>query len=60
MKRRNRFLIGMAAAAITFGSLFAFVGPDHWAYRHHHAYGHGCHHEQGAEGTDTGQEVDGW
>ncbi|MFT3703903.1 MAG: hypothetical protein QM802_16175 [Agriterribacter sp.] len=36
MKRRNRALIGLAAAAITFASLMAFVGPQRFArYRQH-------------------------
>lgn len=28
MSRRSRFLVGLAAAAITFGSLFATMGPE--------------------------------
>ena len=48
MKRTSRFWIGLAAAAITFSSLTAFVGTDHWNHRreylHHHGYDHweGC------------------
>jgi hypothetical protein len=30
MKRSSRFVIGLAAAALTFGSLFAFVGPKNF------------------------------
>ncbi|MFT3949182.1 MAG: hypothetical protein QM763_19620 [Agriterribacter sp.] len=37
MNYRNRFLTGLAAAAITFASLMAFVGPKRFAeYRKHH------------------------
>lgn len=37
MNFRNRFLIGFAAAAVTFGSLMAFVGPKRFAdYRKQH------------------------
>jgi len=36
MNRRNRFLIGLAAAAITFGTLMATVGPQRFTqYRQH-------------------------
>ena len=46
MRRGNKFWIGLAAAGLTFGSLWAFVGPKerhcqgHWGYR-----SHGCGHE---------------
>lgn len=33
MERRNRFLIGFAAAVITFGSLMAFVGRGHFHHQ---------------------------
>ena len=46
MKRSSRFVVGFAAAALTFGSLFAFVGPKHFhgceqapCHRHHHDNG---------------------
>ncbi|MBN8786090.1 MAG: hypothetical protein J0I84_03315 [Terrimonas sp.] len=36
MSYRNRFLTGLAAAAITFASLMAFVGPKRFAdYKKH-------------------------
>ncbi|HYG50306.1 MAG TPA: hypothetical protein VD905_05355 [Flavobacteriales bacterium] len=49
MKRGSRFLIGFAAAAVTFGTLMATLGPQkfghcshHW--RHHHGHcGHTCY-----------------
>lgn len=45
MERRNRFLIGLTAALITFGSLMAFVGPKHFHHpgRFHHE-GVDCQH----------------
>lgn len=60
MRRGTRFAIGLAAAALTFGSLWAFVGPKHRGYGHcqrfseerwqHHG---GCH---GGHWGDEGQE----
>ena len=42
MNFRNRILIGFAAAAVTFASLMAFVGPKRFA-----AYGkHHCGYER--------------
>ena len=39
MYRRSRFLIGLIASAVTFGSLMATMGPDHfnraWHHRHY-------------------------
>ncbi len=44
MKRSSRFLIAFAAAAVTFGSLTAFIGPRHWQhYRHGHCYAEASH-----------------
>lgn len=40
MERRKRFLIGLAAALVTFGSLMAFVGPRH--YHHSGRFHHGA------------------
>lgn len=37
MKRKPRFFIGFLAAAVTFGTLMATLGPRH--YKHHQ-----CHH----------------
>lgn len=56
MERRNRFLIGFAAAAITFGSLMAFVGPRHFNH-HGHQYrsdGHGCEMRRHGHGFRDG------
>ena len=41
MYRRSRFLVGLAAAAITFGSLWFAMGPEHFNRGHRF-----CHHEQ--------------
>ncbi len=30
MKRSSRLIVVLAAAAVTFGSLYAFVGTGHW------------------------------
>ena len=34
MYRRSRFLVGLAAAAITFGSLWFSMGPEHFNRGH--------------------------
>lgn len=42
MRPRSRFLIGFAAAALTFGTLMAILGPQrfgaHCANHGHHGY----------------------
>ncbi len=67
MKRRNRFLVGLAAAAITYGSLFAFVGPEYWQNRYHHYHGyhhghhHGCYSDEAPQSTpNADEEVGSW
>lgn len=47
MKRRTRFLIGMVAAALTFGTLMATVGPRH--FNHH---GGRCHNMENCNGNN--------
>ena len=51
MRRGSRFLIGLAAAALTYGSLVAFVGPrhfGHYGFYHYQAYrGNGPYHCDG-------------
>ena len=44
MYRRSRFLIGLLAAALTFGGLMATMGPDHFhrAMRWHHHMDNCC------------------
>ena len=45
MKRGSRFLIGFAAAALTFGSLMAGLGKDRFAkHCQSNRYHHGCYH----------------
>lgn len=36
MKRKPRFFIGFLAAAITFGTLMATIGPRHYKHHTHH------------------------
>ena len=42
MKRSSSLLIGIVAAAITFGSLYAFAGPQYFGRRGFYHYGYGC------------------
>jgi hypothetical protein len=42
MKRKNRFLIGLISAAITFSSLLIILGPKHIE---RHACHHSCNHQ---------------
>lgn len=45
MNRRNRFIVALLSASLTF-SAFAFtVGTDHWKYRGWHRHHHGCYHD---------------
>ncbi len=41
MKRRTKFIIGFASAALTFGTLMATIGP-----RHHMRHRHCCEQTQ--------------
>ena len=44
MKRPKRFIIGILAAGITFATLTATVGTEHWKRRHfQHGYYHHDH-----------------
>jgi len=49
MSRKSRFLVGLTAAALTFGGLFATMGPEHFnggrpmCHPHEH---HCCMQEQ--------------
>lgn len=40
MKKSSRLVVGLAAAAITFGSLFAFAGTEHWKTYDHPSFHH--------------------
>lgn len=57
MRRGSKFLIGLAAAALTYGSLMAFVGPQHFGHR-------GFYHYQSYRGDRPthcdGMERDNW
>lgn len=63
MRRGSKFMIGFATAALTFGSLWAFVGPKQreqapwhraWEERgHHHG---GCHDYGDSEGAEKAPE----
>ena len=48
MKKPARFFTGLAAAALTFGSLMATLGPERF-----NAHRHGCHHSQCEAGPTT-------
>ena len=62
MKRKSKFLIGFAAAAVTFGTLMAALGPQkfgahcsrHW--NQHHGCGH-CHHTCYTESNNAFEKV---
>ncbi len=43
MKKGSRLLIGLTAAALTFGSLMAFMGPDKFGAHCSGWKHHGCH-----------------
>lgn len=50
MKPRNKFLIGFLTAALTFGGLWATLGPRHCPngghYRNHcYGHDHGCYNQ---------------
>ncbi len=61
MYRRTRFLVGLAAAAITFGSLWFAVGPAHFNRGHRfcdrmdNCYMHETHHRHCCQGFDEQQ-----
>ena len=39
MRKSSRLIVVLAAAALTFGSLYAFVGTNHWSKVQHSRYG---------------------
>ena len=47
MKRTQRFIIGLVAAGITFATLTATIGTEHWKRGHffHHGYYYHDHHK---------------
>ncbi|MEP1096957.1 MAG: hypothetical protein ABJG78_17700 [Cyclobacteriaceae bacterium] len=44
MKRRNRFLVALLSAGITFSAFTFMVGTDHWNQRGWHRHHHECYH----------------
>ncbi len=49
MKKRDRFLVALLSAGISF-STFAFtVGTDHWDRYEWHEYHHGCYYHNDGE-----------
>ncbi len=56
MKRTSKFIIIIGMAAITFGSLVAFVGPKQW---HHHGHYRGWydHHHDDHQHPDHKDEM---
>jgi hypothetical protein len=42
MRRRSNLLIGIVAAAVTFGTLFAIAGPRNFARQGYYNYGYRC------------------
>ncbi len=53
MKRSSKFITGALAAALTFGSLVATIGPKNWEYYRHGYHQHGWHHHH-EHGSDDG------
>jgi len=65
MKRQNRFIVALLAAGITFATLTATIGTDHWKrghyyergwYHHHHDYDHD-HDSDGKSKGDSSEET---
>lgn len=54
MKRQNRFIIALLAAGITFATLTATVGTEHWKRGHyfHHGYYHHYDHDDHSQDRD--------
>ena len=67
MKGQNRFIIALLAAGITFATLTATVGTDHWkrgyygrhSYYHHHHSDSDHNHWQDDGETNSKTEEDG-
>lgn len=60
MRRGTRFGIGLAAAALSFGSLWAVVGPKHHGHGPCHTsyQGRWNHHEGGCHGYRDSESAD--
>ena len=62
MKRSSRLIVGLAAAALMYASLYAFVGPDYWnSHRHgHHWHYHDkCYHQDDVKSENSAIEESG-
>ena len=55
MTRRNKFIIGFAAAALTYGTLFATMGPRHFGHRN---WGKGWNHNEHHGGCNKEKQYD--
>jgi hypothetical protein len=55
MKGSNRFIIGFIAAAVTFASLIAFVGPKRFAQYRQHCHENSQRWNNGSEQPATTQ-----
>ncbi|MDH4473875.1 MAG: hypothetical protein QE487_14815 [Fluviicola sp.] len=55
-RKRTAIITGVAAAAITFGSLMAKVGPRHFD-RHCHSQANHCGYQQGHHGQHHQQQA---
>ena len=58
MNRRNRFLITLLSAGLTFSLLYFSVGTEHWKYRRHHWHHHDCYHDNQIEKGEKPPEDD--
>ena len=60
MNRRTSIIITVAAAALTLGALFTFVGPHHrfahHRYNHYSHHGHHDHHDHSKEVIKDGDK----
>ena len=56
MKRQNRFIVALLAAGITFATLTATLGTDHWKRGNyfHHGYYH-YHHDYNYDHESDGK-----
>jgi hypothetical protein len=46
MSRKSRFLVGLTVAVLTFGGLWATMGPERFNSCRHHRMEHCCMHEE--------------
>jgi hypothetical protein len=46
---KTKFLIGLAAAGVTFGSLILTLGPPHCNHHNHHCQTEQCRNEGGTK-----------